>query len=64
MTLYWMQGGLHAEPETNEERATLLVLSESSIRGKPDEESFRNGTGSASMCRSLIHGENGGVIDQ
>lgn len=33
MKVYWMQGGPHAEPETEQERAALLVLSETSVRG-------------------------------
>jgi hypothetical protein len=64
MKIYWMQGGLRAEPETQQERDALLVLSEASVRGKSDEESVRNGTGSAFVCGSLVHGENGSIIDQ
>jgi hypothetical protein len=39
MKIFWWQGGLHAEPETEDERKALVLLSDGSRRSNLASES-------------------------
>ena len=51
MRVFWWQGGLHAEPETDEERSALMTLWDGIKKGKPAEMEAPGFTGEGETTR-------------
>ena len=60
MNIWWHNGGLRLDPETDEERAALVVLWRGASKELPEEQRVHHGSGTCVPEQTL----RGGVRDQ
>ena len=64
MRIFWWQGGIHMEPENEQEIDALMVLWDGIKKGPAPEFEVFNGSESTAFSGTVVHGKNNVITGQ